>query len=484
MKYQLLFMLLLLGCASDSSRDSTSTSSSKEKKDDDTGSSIYIPDDGEDVEIEEGASVADDTTGAYLSMPKGIEAAGKSTNISSDSSIIDSKIANYQVRIPINTNQQQTALDNPNRLVLFYHIIKEDEKNYYGVIPASDMKVTETYVQADLRGLGNYQPGIAPSDVTSSKEVETSHTILTKSLADKSVSAVYVDGDFIYAGMERGYLYLSSDGGKSFSQKKNTDGLESVVVNDITGYNDAIYVSTTNGIAVSSDKGTTFQMLTKDNGLADNDVRQIAFGNDGTLYAATRAGVSVSSDGARFTDTYTESDGLPSNNVSGVSINASGNMAVATDEGVAYKGNSESRFSSNSRNLDSKEIHRVLVDSSNRLWVGTQGELKYASTFPPVNGFTQPSNNANRDYSSDGRDFHVIDDNVYAATDAGIHSFTFVENIEDNYEKYTAKNHNLADDTVYSIYVSSDGTLYAGTKGGLCKKSSDAVKFTTLDFGN
>ncbi|MGK0386599.1 MAG: ligand-binding sensor domain-containing protein [Patiriisocius sp.] len=87
-------------------------------------------------------------------------------------------------------------------------------------------------------------------------------------------------------------------------------------------------------IGVGVFDGTTFSVLTVEDGLIDDQVRAIKGSADGTVYFGTNAGVAIYKDGV-FTS-ITEEDGLLQNNVRDIFIDADDNVVIGTWGGVSF----------------------------------------------------------------------------------------------------------------------------------------------------
>jgi hypothetical protein len=112
--------------------------------------------------------------------------------------------------------------------------------------------------------------------------------------------SVFVSGDNIYVGGYDG-LYISTNGGTSFSKKVFADGLGSDTVRSVLVAGSTIWAGTLGGVSKSTNGGTSFTNYTTTEGLAANGITRICYDPDGNIIYAvafdTDAGLSYSSNG-------------------------------------------------------------------------------------------------------------------------------------------------------------------------------------------
>jgi len=125
-------------------------------------------------------------------------------------------------------------------------------------------------------------------------------------------------GGWVYAlALQEGVLYaatggglmISHDGGVTFEEMTEADGLGSNLVYDVFVDASGVYAATSNGLSVSLDGGATFATYHQADGLAADRVICIRVASD-VIYAGTFAGVSMSSDGGKTFVSKTLADGL------------------------------------------------------------------------------------------------------------------------------------------------------------------------------
>lgn len=114
-------------------------------------------------------------------------------------------------------------------------------------------------------------------------------------------SCLYYDGQTtIYIGTkyqngpDYGGLFVSKDGGKSWTQYTVQNGLGSNYINAIYAVGQLIFAATENGLSISQDGGNTWRNYTMAQGIASNDALDVKFAN-GIVYVATQNGLSFTS---------------------------------------------------------------------------------------------------------------------------------------------------------------------------------------------
>ncbi len=136
----------------------------------------------------------------------------------------------------------------------------------------------------------------------------------------------------IYVATSQTGLYISTDGGATFSNKnKANNGLASDALHRVHVHNGVIYASTNAGLSISTDNGESFITRTVSDGLGSNSVYDVHVDGN-TIYAATSTGgLSISTDGGQTFVNKGASDGLTT---------AISELVVAPDGTIYVGGNS------------------------------------------------------------------------------------------------------------------------------------------------
>ena len=475
---KLLIMFFLVSCQGAESQNNSSSDDAV--NDDETGASVYVPEGREDVEVTSGADVANDTTGAYLSMPDtGISSAGASVNISNKKEISDEKVNRWRMRIPLTESVKPSLGDNFEKLGIFYHV-KRSDGNYYGFIsqsnPNVEISASGEYVFFTLNGLGNYQPGVLPNSVGDDREVKTTDEIYKKSVGNALTSSIFVDGSKVYAGVIRNKIHVASDYNSSFTKKEN--GLKGSAIRDVTKSADnVLYVATNHGFGYSTDDGNSFTMVdVSTSGLPHRNVFAIATGSDSKVYVATEGGVAIfTSQAASVVGRYTKDNGLPDASITSIAVGTDHAVYVGSQSGAYKKTDSGTTFSllvdaaaSGLCNSEySKSVESLFVDSSNRVFVATADSICYTDATPTTNSIEKE-----RSIVVDGKKVGTVRDiwvdnseRVYLASSNGMFSFKMADSATASETKYFDAG--LGSEGAYSVFVPASGDIYIGHDQGM-----------------
>jgi ligand-binding sensor domain-containing protein len=135
----------------------------------------------------------------------------------------------------------------------------------------------------------------------------------------------------------------------------------------------------TKGWGVIRYDGDTVVYISTEQGLAGNDVREIAEDNEGALWFGTDGGLSKWQNGV-FTN-YTEADGLVNDDVHSLTFDSRGLLWIGTSRGLSnYNGLEFSTFDLPESESDSVNfvrstnmVHSIMEDSHGDIWLGTNG---------------------------------------------------------------------------------------------------------------
>ena len=131
-------------------------------------------------------------------------------------------------------------------------------------------------------------------------------------------------------------VFISIDGGATFSNKTTADGLgNNTVINVFYDKNDILYAATDGGLSISIDGGATFSNKTTADGLGGNKTYDVWADGDNNIYISLKDnGVSISTDNGVTFSTVTTIEGLGNNKTRGI-ILFEGLLYVATDSGTS-----------------------------------------------------------------------------------------------------------------------------------------------------
>lgn len=169
-----------------------------------------------------------------------------------------------------------------------------------------------------------------------------------------------------------GGLAISTDGGVSFMNKTEANGLGSKFLRDVHVSGNNVYVATNNGVSISTNGGTSFVNKTTMDGLGNNLVYGVyGIGND--IYAATANGLSISTNGGTSFITKRTSDGLGSNTVNDVYVSG-GVIYVATAGGLSTSIDDGATFTNYTSGLGSSTVTDVYA-SGGVVYATTNGGI-------------------------------------------------------------------------------------------------------------
>jgi outer membrane protein OmpA-like peptidoglycan-associated protein len=290
------------------------------------------------------------------------------------------------------------------------------------------------------------------------------------------LTAVYVDGSTIYAASGGGGLFISTNGGSSFTNRTAGpapgNGLGSDNLRGVFAAGSAVYAATAAGLSISTDGGATFTNRTSGappggNGLGSSVVNG-AYAAGSTVYGSTEGGLSISTDGGEtFTNRTSGAppggNGLGSNVVQGVYVDGSTvyaetqfGLSISTDGGETFT--NRTTTNTGSPGLGSNDVREVYVSGST-VYAATIGGLSISTDGGAnfVNRTTANGIGSNFVYG-----LYVVGSTVYAATADGLSISTNGGTSFTNYK--TADG--LGSNSVRGVYVVGS-TVYAATTGGL-----------------
>ncbi|MBK9092169.1 MAG: hypothetical protein IPM84_05225 [Anaerolineae bacterium] len=282
----------------------------------------------------------------------------------------------------------------------------------------------------------------------------------TSLLSTAFAEGVFVSGSKVYVATGSDGVYLSTDGGSTFTHKTTANGLGHNQTYGIYGIENTVYVATFGGLSISTDGGATFTNRTTANGLGNNTIDGL-FVNGNAIYAATVSGLSISTDGGNTFVNRTTAEGLGNNYLR--DVHADGNMVyVATWGGglsISTDGGSTFRTKTTADGLGQLHILSVYADGntvlagtySAGLSISTNGGSSFV-TATTANGLG--GNEVAGVYASGSVLFAATNNGLSISTDGG-----------SNFSNRTTA-HGLGSNSTYGVY-GHDSALYVGTTSGL-----------------
>lgn len=211
-----------------------------------------------------------------------------------------------------------------------------------------------------------------------------------------------------------------------------------------------------------------FKYLEKKDGLAGKSVRDIQEDQNGNLWLATDGGVSVYN-GETFTN-YDEATLLISNDINCVTIDSKGVVWIGSSLGISryVNGNFHVFQLPNSRKIEQKEnlsiaVHSVTEDSAGNIWFGTEQGIWKFDMDASESGEKPFANFTSEDGLSDNTVLDILEDSQgdfwFATKNGGVCQ------LKDNAFKRMTTQKDERTPTGWSLYKSSDGTVYFPVNG-------------------
>lgn len=187
--------------------------------------------------------------------------------------------------------------------------------------------------------------------------------------------AVHGKGNTI-AVVNDSVLSISHDGGETFKYSGAPSGLRSGIIDVKVHSPTHIYVAAFSGLFISTDGGVTFTRKTSTDGLGSNTVKDLQIASSGDIYAATTGGLSISTDGGNTFATKTTAEGLPYNNLSRIFVNSEGDVySVLAQKGQQAQAREKNRQSD--KLLGCQGVAQVLYI----FWCNEKSKEKHIITF-------------------------------------------------------------------------------------------------------
>ena len=353
-------------------------------------------------------------------------------------------------------------------------------------------------------------------------------------MRSSAIQTLYEDGDgTLWIGTDDGLLKYR---GGAFTSYTAAEGLAGDRVVAIAGdRSGTLWIATAGGLTSLQDGH--FQIFTTANGLPSNSVGTIFADSRGNLWASTTAGlvrisggrlsVFTTQDGLpanavntiyedrgaqmwfgtpggltlfrgdRFTS-YTTSDGLASNIVWAIHQDRGGNLWVGTDGGLDRMSGGRFESLTTTAGLANNSVYSIVEDRDGGLWFGTPGGLSRLS------GGRLGSYQERDGLSSNGvlSVFEDREGNIWVGTDSGGLNLFRAKKFTTLMASKGAEGGNpdgnspgsapgivsgtapgIANDLVWAVRESRDGTIWVGTQAGLTEIRQGMFRTYTVKDG-
>jgi len=223
---------------------------------------------------------------------------------------------------------------------------------------------------------------------------------------------------------------------------------------------------------LSADQNELIQ-YTKNNGLADNDVRDMIETEDGSIWFATSDGITILKDG-NF-DRFEFDEKLPSPKVRSLNKDETGNILIGTRRGLAVYKNDSLAIYNIDHGLVSNRIQAILPHKSQGAWIGTEEGAAYFDGSGFVNHPFQRGTSGTFVYSV----MKDREENIWFGTlGGGIKMY-----LGNHFSNYTFEN-GLPNNIVTGFEEERNGDIWIATYGGgITKKSGNRFSYLTQEAG-
>ena len=342
------------------------------------------------------------------------------------------------------------------------------------------------------KGIANFNPN-----------KETFHTYKSMPYDSNSLSN---DETFCFLEDTSGLIWIGTYNGISrFNPNSNFDyfktdpssenGLSSTMITGIYENNNILWIGTNEaGLNIIDKNLNKVYLLTTENShLIDNNIQDIT-GYDNKVFVGTNSGLNVLDTTSKthystLTETYTEEDGLPSNKIRALFIDDKNYLWIGTNKGLAVLNPKTKKITNLNYVLEKAGvpdafIRSIFQDSDGEYYIGCFLEEGLIRINPKTNKFTLYKNIEEDTKSiSSGTIRDIKEDksgNILISTS---HGFNILDKKTNTFKHYTEKD-GLANNTVYGILIDNEDNVWMSTNHGISKfnhKKETFENFTIAD---
>lgn len=293
-------------------------------------------------------------------------------------------------------------------------------------------------------------------------------TLSNKGINETSITAIFNDkttGEHkndIIAGSSSGMIYKSTDGGQTWKQPYQMEG--SSVTGFVKGKGNMLFASSVwGGVVRSNDYGDTW--IKAATGMNDPDIRTLAIDNNGNLYAGAFSVMYKSTNnGDSWAECFWQNESIQSSTI------------VISSTNDVYIGTLRFGLIKSTNGFASWEQINSLMYPVSYLAINKANEL-FAVTFE---GDLYKSTNGGKNWTflcdnSGITTMYFLDNNdIIAGVDQN-HEVVGMHRSKDGGKTWTAIKEGIGNQIVYYLEANSDGTVYAGTSGGIYRSTQSIV---------
>ena len=308
------------------------------------------------------------------------------------------------------------------------------------------------------------------------------------SLIDDETFCLLKDSSgLIWVGTYRG-ISIFNPNSNFYHYKSNPFDENSLSGNIIHGIyeddNKTLWVGTNeNGVNIIN--GYIIKHLNKENSnLVSNSIEDIT-GFDNYVFIGTNEGLSVlvKTDDKNYTITnFTDKDGLPSNKIRSLFIDSKGYLWIGTNKGLAILDVNNERIIDVTYVLDDigitdKFIRAIYEDSNGNYYIGCFLKGGLIKINPNTKEYKIYENNDNDNDSISNNSIRYITEDLNGNILVGTsHGINILDLSTDKFKHYT-ENDGLINNTIYGILVDKNNDIWMSTNGGISKLSTKEGTF-------
>ena len=248
----------------------------------------------------------------------------------------------------------------------------------------------------------------------------------------------------------------------------------------------------TNKNGVNIINGDVINHLNKDNSNLISNLIEDITGFNNYVFIGTNEGLSVltkTDEGNYSIANFTNEDGLPSNKIRSLFIDSKGYLWIGTNKGLAILDINNQKIIDVTYILDDmgvsdKFIRAVYEDSNGNYYIGCFLEGGLIKINPNTKEYKIYQNKDNDNYSISNNSIRYITEdlngNILVGTSHGINILNLST---DKFKHYTERD-GLINNTVYGILIDENNDIWISTNGGISKfsiKDETFKNFTVID---
>lgn len=374
-----------------------------------------------------------------------------------------------------------------------YHRDTDSWNNYKKSDGLIDNEIATIAVDENSVWFGTQDEGVSQYNQVDQAFIKTyTKTDLLKS---NMISCIRADGFQVWFGTANAGVHRFIKPVNTWVHYTKTDGLASNHVSWIeTQGNDVWFASKEDGVSRFDKVTGEWTRYKQADFLADNDVRHITRDAEGSLWMATASGISIYTPSTRSWETVAKEDGLPSPYVTAVDVTdyssgaeqnevieistgkaADGRLWIGTDRGLgtrSWSGGDWAFHVPPQSQSQGEAFVTALAATADILWLGTSlGPAMYNTATQEWTQLAMPKLHANGIVSS----VLASDEMVWFGGAEGVWRYSIADKeIHRVSERLPA--------SYVNVLLSTEDTLWAGTRGGLARYDATQGHWTPMPF--